>query len=216
MNELAKLIPEKPGTKLADALEDSLEFKEAYNTKALYKDIIDNALKIEGNVRQIGVHACAVIIAPEPMTNFTALQYPPKDSSSIVTQYSAYPLEDLGLLKMDFLGLKNLTIIKNAQAIIKKTHGVELDMLALNMEDPKVFEVFAAGDTTGIFQFESDGMRKYLIDLKPNTFEDIVVMVSLYRPGPLQYIPTYIDRKHGREELKFPHPSLEEILAPTQ
>ena len=103
MNDLVKLIPEKPGTKLTGALEDSFEFREAYDTNAQYKDIIDNALKIEGNVRQLGVHACAVIIAPEPMTNFTALRHPPKDSESIITQYSAYPLEDLGFLKMDFL-----------------------------------------------------------------------------------------------------------------
>lgn len=119
MNELGKLIPEKPGTKLAGALEDAIEFREAYDTNPKYKDIIDNALKIEGNVRQLGVHACAVIIAPEPMTNFTALAHPPKDTQAIVTQYSAYPLEDLGLLKMDFLGLRNLTIIKRAQEIIE-------------------------------------------------------------------------------------------------
>ena len=212
MNELAKLIPEKPGTKLAKALEESFEFNEAYNTNKKYKEIIDNALKIEGNVRQLWVHACAVIIAPEPMTNFTALQHPPKDAEAIVTQYSAYPLEDLWLLKMDFLWLRNLTIIKRAQKIIKNNKWDTFDILKINMDDPKVFEVFAAGDTTGVFQFESDGMRKYLRDLKPNVFEDLIAMVSLYRPGPLAYIPTFIDRKYGREEIKYMTDALHEIL----
>ena len=212
MNDLAKLIPEKPGTKLAKALEESFEFNEAYNINPKYKEIIDNALKIEGNVRQLWVHACAVIIAPEPMTNFTALQHPPKDAEAIVTQYSAYPLEDLGLLKMDFLWLRNLTIIKRAQKIIKNNKWDTFDILKIDMDDQKVFEVFAAGDTTGVFQFESDGMRKYLKDLKPNVFEDLIAMVSLYRPGPLAYIPTFIDRKYGREEIKYMTDALHDIL----
>lgn len=212
MNELAKLIPEKPGTKLAKALEESFEFNEAYNTNPKYKDIIDNALKIEGNVRQLWVHACAVIIAPEPMTNFTALQHPPKDAEAIVTQYSAYPLEDLGLLKMDFLWLRNLTIIKRAQKIIKNNKWDDFDILKIDLNDQKVFDVFSAGDTTGVFQFESDGMRKYLKDLKPNVFEDLIAMVSLYRPGPLAYIPNFIDRKYGREEIKYMTDDLTQIM----
>lgn len=216
MNNLAKLIPEKPWTKLKDALEEWIEFKQAYEENKKYKEIIDNALKIEWNVRQIWVHACAVIIAPEPMTNFTALSFPPKDNNSIITQYSAYPLEDLWLLKMDFLWLRNLTIIKRAIKIIKRNKWVDVDVLNLNMEDQKVFDVFSAGDTTWVFQFESDGMRKYLRDLKPNCFEDIIVMVSLYRPWPLQYIPTYIDRKYWREKVSYPHKSLEKILSATQ
>ncbi|MBB1564739.1 DNA polymerase III subunit alpha [Candidatus Gracilibacteria bacterium] len=203
MNQLAKLIPEKPGTKLKSALQDSLEFKEAYDSNPKYKEIVDNALKIEGNVRQIGVHACAVIIAPRPMTDFTALQHPPKDSESIVTQYSAYPLEDLGLLKMDFLGLRNLTIIKRALKIIKNNKGVDVDILKIDLNQREVLDVFCAGDTTGVFQFESDGMRKYLKDLSPDNFEDLIAMVSLYRPGPLAYIPTYVDVKHGRKEIKY-------------
>ncbi len=212
MNELVKLIPEKPGTKLKWALEDSIEFREAYETNPKYKDIIDNALKIEGNVRQLWVHACAVIIAPEPMTNFTALQHPPKDSTSIVTQYSAYPLEDLGLLKMDFLWLRNLTVIKRATKIIKNHKNVDVDILWIDLNDPKVFEVFALWDTTWVFQFESDWMRKYLKDLAPDSFEDLIAMVSLYRPGPLAYIPTYIDVKYKRKELKYLTDDLRKIL----
>lgn len=212
MNELAKLIPEKPGTKLQGALEESPEFKDAYETNEVYKDIIDNALKIEGNVRQLWVHACAVIIAPEPMTQFTALARPPKDSESIVTQYSAYPLEDLWLLKMDFLWLRTLTIIEKTLDIVKQTKGVEVDMEHIDLQDESSFQVFASGDTTGVFQFESDGMRKYLKDLKPDSFEDMIAMVSLYRPGPLAYIPTYIDRKYGREEIRYMTDDLIQIL----
>lgn len=216
MNDFAKLIPEKPWTKLAWALEDSIEFKNAYNENERNKEIIDNALKIEGNVRQIWVHACAVIIAPEPMTNFTALQHPPKDDNTVITQYSAYPLEDLWLLKMDFLWLRNLTIIKRALQIIKNNKNVDIDMLDIDMEDQLVYKIFSQWDTTWVFQFESDGMRKYLKDLWPNCFEDLIAMVSLYRPWPLQYIPTYIKRKKWEEKVEYPHDSLKEILSPTQ
>jgi DNA polymerase-3 subunit alpha len=122
----------------------------------------------------------------------------------------------MGLLKMDFLGLRNLTIIERTLRIIENNHGIKIDINKLDMDDQKVFDVFAKGDTTGVFQFESSGMRRYLQELVPNTFEDIIVMVSLYRPGPMQYIPTYIKRKHGREKVKYPHSSLEEILKRTQ
>lgn len=149
------------------------------------------------------------------MTKFCALQHPPKDTNAIVTQLSQYPLEELGLLKMDFLGLRNLTIMETTKKIIRENHQVHIDLLTLDMSDPKVFSVFSHGDTTGVFQFESRGMRKYLKELKPSSFDDIIAMVSLYRPGPLQFIPKYIARKHGREKVIFPHPSLEKVLAPT-
>jgi len=212
MNKLAALIPEKPGTKLKWALEDSPEFNDAYNENKVYKEIINNALKIEWNVRQLWVHACAVIIAPESMTNFTALQHPPKDPEVVVTQYNAWPLEDLGLLKMDFLWLRNLTIIKRTQKIIESNKWDKFDVLKLDMWDQKVFDVFAAWDTTWVFQFESEWMRKYLKDLWPDTFEDLIAMVSLYRPGPLAYIPTFIDVKYWRKELKYLTDDLRSIL----
>ncbi|EKD30582.1 MAG: hypothetical protein ACD_78C00002G0001 [uncultured bacterium (gcode 4)] len=216
MNKLVQAIPSKPGTKLKDALEESIEFKKAYDTDSRYHMVIDNAIKLEGSIRQLGVHACAVIIAPKPMTDYCSLQHPPKDEHTTVTQFSAGPLEDLGLLKMDFLGLRNLTIIERCLKIIKSHHGKDLNILDITFDDKKVFKVFADGDTTGVFQLESAGMRKYLRDLKPNVFEDIIAMLSLYRPGPLAYIPTYIARKHGREKVAYPHPSLEAILKPTQ
>ncbi len=212
MNDLAKLIPEKPGTKLIKALEEGIEFKKAYEENPKYKEIIDNALKIEWNVRQIWVHACAVIIAPEKMTSYTALQHPPKDSKTIITQYSAYPLEDLGLLKMDFLGLRNLSIIKRTGKILKKNKNIDLDVLWIDLADKKVLDIFAAGDTTGVFQFESDGMRMWLRNLKPTSFNDIIAMVALYRPWPMQFIETYINRKYGKEEIDYMYTDLAKEL----
>lgn len=216
MNNIAKLIPAKPWIKIKDALEESIEFKDLYNSWEKYKKIIDNAMRLEWSVRQLWVHACAVIIAPEKMTNFCSLQHPPKDDQVTVTQLSQYPLEDLGLLKMDFLWLRNLTIIDRCLKIIKNNHNLDIDLLKIDYEDKKVFRIFADWDTTWVFQFESSWMRKYLKELKPNTFEDIIVMVSLYRPWPLAYIPTYINRKHWKEKVKYPHTSLEKILKPTQ
>lgn len=215
MNQFAKLIPPRPGITIKDALDESIELQEACRAQPVYQKIIDNALLLEWTVRQLGVHACAVIIAPSPMTDFCPLQHPPKDDTAIVTQFSAYPLEDIGLLKMDFLGLRNLTIIDRTIRIIKAAHDIDINIDDIDMDDQSVFKVFADGDTTGVFQFESAGMRRYLKELQPNTFEDIIVMVSLYRPGPLQYIPTFIKRKHGKEKVKYPHDSLKDILEVT-
>ncbi|MBP6921050.1 DNA polymerase III subunit alpha [Candidatus Gracilibacteria bacterium] len=216
MNQFAKLIPARPGITIENAIKENPDLKRTIDTNPLHNKLIKNAQKLEGTVRQLGVHACAVIIAPSPMTDFCPLQHPPKDDTAIVTQFSAYPLDGLGLLKMDFLGLRNLTIIDRALRIIENNHGVKIDIDNLPMDDQKVFDIFAKGDTTGIFQFESAGMRRYLQELVPNTFEDIIVMVSLYRPGPMLYIPTYIKRKHGKEKVKYPHESLAQILQLTQ
>ncbi len=217
MNEFAKLIPWKPWITLEQALEESTEFKQAYeDTTKHYHEVVNSALRLEWSVRQLGVHACAVIIAPEPMTNFCPLQPPPKDPNSTVTQFSAGPLEELGLLKMDFLWLRNLTILDRAKRIVEQVHTTQVDLLKIDYEDKNVFQVFSQWDTTWVFQFESAGMRKYLQQLKPNCFEDLIAMVSLYRPGPLAYIPDFIDRKHGRKKVEYPHPSLEIILKPTQ
>jgi DNA polymerase III subunit alpha len=215
MNIFAKLIPARPGITLSQALEESTEFKSAYDTDDKYKKIIDTALKMEWSVRQLWVHACAVIIAPEPMTHYCPLQPPPKDPTSIVTQFSAWPLEALGLLKMDFLGLKNLSILDRAQKIVQDVHGITVDLLKIDYEDQKVLALFGEWDMTWVFQFESPGMRRYLKELKPSAFEDLIAMVSLYRPGPMPFIPDFIDRKHGRKIVEYPHPSLETILKPT-
>ncbi|MCB9807930.1 DNA polymerase III subunit alpha [Candidatus Peribacteria bacterium] len=214
MNTLAKLIPERPGTTLSEALETP-ELKSVYDSNETYRKIIDTALKLEGKARHVSVHACGVIITEEPTVQYTALQRAPKDDQTIITQSSAKPLEALGLLKMDFLGLMNLTVIQTTLEIIKRTHEKDIDIAAIPLEDKKTFSLLQKGDTTGVFQLESGGMRRYLKQLKPTEFSDIVAMVSLYRPGPMEWIPSYIKRKHGKEQVQYLHQDLEPILKPT-
>ncbi len=214
MNSLAKLIPERPGTKLKEALEVP-ELKSAYESNELYRKVIDAALKLEGKARHVSVHACGVIIAPAPTTQWTALQKAPKDEHTIITQYSAKPLESLGLLKMDFLGLMNLTVIQTALAIIENTRGETIDISKIPIDNKAAYQLLQHGDTTGVFQLESAGMRRYLKQLKPTQFDDITAMVSLYRPGPMDYIPSYIKRKHGQEAVAYVHDDLRPVLEPT-
>ncbi len=215
MNEFAKLIPEKPGTKLKEALEQSPEMREVIEKSDIFKQVMDNALKLEGAVRHVSVHACAVVIADEPLTKYTALQHPPKDDKGIITQYEAKSLESLGLLKMDFLGLKNLTILQTTLKIIERTKDKKINRKEMPTDDRKTYALLARGETTGVFQLESAGMKRYLKELKPTEFEDIIAMVSLYRPGPMEWIPDYIKGKHGRKEITYLHPSLEPILKTT-
>lgn len=215
MNEFAKLIPEKPGTTLNEALEKSPELGDAIEKDDTYKQVMENALKLEGAVRHVSVHACAVVIADEPLTKYTALQHPPKDDEGIITQYSAKPLEALGLLKMDFLGLKNLTILQTTLKIIERTKGTKINLKKIPIDDKRAFALMARGETTGVFQLESAGMKRYLKELRPTEFEDIIAMVSLYRPGPMEWIPDYIAGKHGRKQTTYLHPSLEPILKNT-
>ncbi len=214
MNSLAKLIPERPGTKLKEALETD-ELKGAYDGNETYRKIIDTAFKLEGKARHVSIHACGVIISEKPAAEYTALQRAPKDDQIIITQYSAKPLESLGLLKMDFLGLTNLTVIQTTLEIIKRLHGRDIDMNGLPLDDPETYKLLQRGDTTGVFQLESGGMRRYLKQLKPTEFGDITAMVSLYRPGPMEWIPSYIKRKHGTEKVKYEHEALRPILEAT-
>ena len=214
MNTLAKLIPERPGTTLSEALETP-ELKEAYDSNETYKKIIDTALKLEGKARHVSVHACGVIITEEPTVRYTALQRAPKDDQITITQSSAKPLEAMGLLKMDFLGLMNLTVIQTTLEIIERTQGKTIDIQTIPMDDKEAFTLLQKGDTTGVFQLESGGMRRYLKQLKPTEFSDIVAMVSLYRPGPMEWIPSYIKRKHGKEKVRYIHDDLKPILEPT-
>ena len=214
MNALAKLISDRPGTTLEEALATD-ELKNAAETNDTYKKIIEVALKLEGKARHVSVHACGVVITPEPAVNYTALQKAPKDEETIITQYDAKPLEALGLLKMDFLGLKNLTIIQTALLIIERLHGKKIEISTIPIDDKKTFELLSRGETTGVFQLESAGMRRYLKQLKPTAFDDITAMVSLYRPGPMEKIPDYIKCKHGEKEVTYLHPDLEKILKPT-
>lgn len=214
MNSLAKLIPERPGTTLDEALETQ-ELKSAYDSNETYHKIVDTALKLEGKARHVSVHACGVIITPEPTVKYTALQKAPKDDTTTITQSSAKPLEMQGLLKMDFLGLMNLTVIQTTLEIIERTKGITVDMATIPLDDPETYKLLQRGETTGVFQLESGGMRRYLKQLKPTEFNDITAMVSLYRPGPMDYIPSYIKRKHGKEKVAYIHDDLKPILEPT-
>lgn len=213
-DRLAKLIPETPGTKLEATLKEVPELKAAYDSNPDYKKMLDLAINLEGSIRSTGVHACGVIIAPEDLTKYIPIARA-KDTNNPVTQFEGKLVESVGLLKMDFLGLKTLSIINDSLENIYKRHQLKIDIDNISLEDEKTFETFGNGNTTAIFQFESDGMKKYLTDLKPNRFEDIIAMNALYRPGPISYIPNYINRKQGKEKIEYDAPEMEEILKDT-
>src|SRR3989338_3387908 len=212
-DELSKMIP--TGETLAGALEHVKEFKEKYDNDLGAKKIIDMAKRLGGVARHASTHACGVVITAEDMDTSVPRQFASADDQTIISQYEMHAIEDLGLLKMDFLGLKNLTIIEEAKNIIKHTRGREIDIDNLPLDDKKTFKMLRQGDTTGVFQLESAGMRRYLQELKPTELEDIIAMVSLYRPGPMELIPSFIKRKYGKEKITYLHPSLEPILKNT-
>ncbi|MDD5341230.1 MAG: DNA polymerase III subunit alpha [Patescibacteria group bacterium] len=212
-DKIAKMIP--MNSSLKEALETVTDLAEEYKNNADCKDLIDNALKLEGVCRHASTHACGVVITPETLTEFMPLQFGTGDDNEIVAQYSLHPIEDLGLLKMDFLGLSNLTIIENTLEAIEKIHGLKIDIDKLPLDDKKSFELFQRGETTGVFQLESGGMKRYLKLLKPTGIEDIIAMVALYRPGPIELIPQYISNKHGETKPFYLHPKLEPILGKT-
>lgn len=209
-DKLSKSIP--PMMKIKEALARSPELKTMYATEPETKRIIDYAIKLEGVARHSSVHACGVLITKNPLSDHVPIQYASTSDKSLVSQYSLHPIEDLGLLKMDFLGLSNLTIIEAAINIIRNTLGVEINIDRLPLDDAKTYKLFQAGETTGVFQFESGGMKRYLKELKPTQFEDLIAMVALYRPGPMEWIPDYIAGKHARKKPQYLHPKLEPIL----
>ena len=212
---LASLVPETPKITIEKALAESPELlNEMKNGSATAKKIIELTKKLSGSVRQSGVHACGVIISRDPLTE-TIPVMPTDKESLLTTQYDGHYVEPIGLLKMDFLGLKTLTVLKACLASIQEFRGVEIDIDSIPMDDKETFELFARGDTTGLFQFESEGMKKHLRALEPNRFEDLVAMNALYRPGPMQYIPKYTERKHGRERITYDHPMMEPFLKDT-
>ena len=189
------------------------DLRHEYETNPTAKMVFDYAMRLEGTIRSHGVHAAGVVIAPDDIVKFAPLEMAQK--GVISTQYSMGPVEELGLLKMDFLGLSNLTTINNALRIIKKVNGVDIDIDTLPLNDTATYELFQRGDTTGVFQLESAGMKRYLRDLKPSAFEDIIAMVALYRPGPMQFIDSFIKRKHGQEPISYLHPKFENALKET-
>ena len=212
-DKIAKTIPF--GFSLKDTLEKITEFRQLYEEDDEARRLIDFAKKLEGCARHASTHACGIVISNDPLENIVPLQHPTQDDENIVTQYEMHSIEDLGLLKMDLLGLKNLTIIEDALARIYKVKNKKINIDEIPQEDKKAFQIFKNGETVGVFQLESDGMRRYLKQLKPSHFEDIIAMVALYRPGPMQIIPDYIQRKNKLKSVDYFHPLLEPILATT-
>jgi DNA polymerase-3 subunit alpha len=214
-DRLAKLVPERPGTTFASAFEEVPDLKaELDSPNPLISNTLRVAQRLEGSVRQTGIHACGVIIGRNRLTEHLPV-CKSKDSELLVTQFDGRFVEDVGMLKMDFLGLKTLSIIKDAVVNIKESRGIEVDIDHLPMDDQATFELYSRGDTTGLFQFESPGMKKHLKDLKPNRFEDLIAMNALYRPGPMEYIPSFINRKHGKQKIEYDLPEMEEYLEDT-
>lgn len=228
-DRLTKLIPqhmpEKDGKELKCTLRNCYdyvpEFKnELQSENRILQETLKYAAELEGNVRNTGVHACGVIICRDPITDWVPVSVAvdksdPENGKQLVTQYEGRVIEETGLIKMDFLGLKTLSIIKEAIANIKQTHGIDIDIDNIPIDDPKTYKLYCDGRTTGTFQFESAGMQKYLRELQPSTFEDLIAMNALYRPGPMDYIPDFIARKHGRSPIVYDIPVMEKYLKDT-
>lgn len=234
-NALAALVPDKPGTNLnrvifapiegekslkekegfiADDINNIKQLREIYEGNDLRAKVLKEAVKLEGSVRNTGIHAAGIIIAPTDLTEILPVAAS-KDTKLYITQFEGSIIEDAGVIKMDFLGLKTLSILKEAVRLIAQNHGVNIDLDTLPLDDKKTYELYQRGATNGTFQFESVGMQKHLRDLKPDKFEDLIAMNALYRPGPIEYIPNFIRRKHGVEKIEYDLPELEEYLAET-
>ncbi|HEX5456648.1 MAG TPA: DNA polymerase III subunit alpha [Candidatus Saccharimonadales bacterium] len=215
-DRLAKMIPppiQGRHIPLRESLKDNAELKKEYKENSDAKRVFDLAMNLEGTIRSHGVHAAGVVIAPDDIVDFTPLEKAQK--GVVATQYSMVPIEKIGLLKMDFLGLSNLTIINNTLRIIKRVYKRDIDISSVPLDDEKAFELLRRGDTTGVFQLESAGMKRYLKDLKPTEFEDIIAMNALYRPGPMSEIPRFIAGKNNRDSITYPHQSLQPVLQNT-
>jgi DNA polymerase-3 subunit alpha len=214
VDRIAKLIPFNMS--LAEAESSVAELREMIAADYAVAKLFSIAKKLEGCVRHASMHAAGVVISKDPLTEYVPLQLGPgANEGAVITQYSMYELDALGLLKMDFLGLSNLTIIERAVEIIKHTKNEEIDVSKIPLDDQKTYELLARAETTGVFQLESEGMKRYIKELRPNTFEDIIAMVALYRPGPMQWIADFIDRKLGRKEIEYLHPLMENALKST-
>ena len=213
-DRIAKLVPERPGTSLDDAFSEVKELREIRDGEGLEAETLKMAHVLEGSVRNTGIHAAGIIIAPDNLTEFIPVSTA-KDADLTVTQFDGSVIEYAGMLKMDFLGLKTLSILKTAIGYVKENHGVEYNLDDIPLDDSKTYRLYQRGGTLGTFQFESEGMRKYLKDLKPTDINDLIAMNALYRPGPMQFIPNYIERKHGREKVEYDHEDLIPLLENT-
>lgn len=215
-DRLAKLVPPPSQGRhipLSVSIKEDADLRNEYENNPTAKEVLDYAIQLEGTIRSHGVHACGVVIAPDTLVNYIPLEMAQK--GVVATQFPMGEVEELGLLKMDFLGLSNLTIINNAMRIIRKAYKKEINLSELPLDDKKTYGLFQRGDTTGVFQLESAGMKRYLRGLKPTTFEDIIAMVALYRPGPMQFIDSFIRRKHGEEEITYLHSGMKNSLKNT-
>ncbi|MDO5462781.1 MAG: DNA polymerase III subunit alpha [bacterium] len=214
-NALAAMIPEAPKITFAKAFKENPKLAEVYDgDDPLKRKILELAMRLEGTTRNIGVHACGIIISRDPLVETIPI-FPTEGESLMTTQYDGHFVEPIGLLKMDFLGLKTLSVLKACLESIKESHHLDIDVDAIPIDDKKTFELFSRGETDGLFQFESDGMKAHLRSLRPNRFEDLVAMNALYRPGPMAYIPSFVKRKHGEEDIAYDHPLMEKYLKDT-
>nr|MBC7244985.1 DNA polymerase III subunit alpha [Chloroflexota bacterium] len=211
---LAKLVPAGQKVKIQDALESSPELRAMYEQDDYIRNLIDKARQLEGVSHHVSTHAAGVVIADKPLAEYVPVQHIPK-GKEIITQYPMGALEDIGLLKIDFLGLSTLTIMRRAVELINARHGTALRLDNIPTDDPAIYELLSTGNVIGLFQVEGAGMRRVLQELQPSNFEDVVALLSLYRPGPMQFIDSYVARKHGREKVEYIHPSLEPILRDT-
>ena len=214
VDHLAKLVPKGPKVKLQDALGSSQELQTMYEQDDYIRDLVDKALRLEGVSRNVSTHAAGVVIADKPLTEYVPVQRMPK-AEDLLTQYPMDVLEAIGLLKIDFLGLSTLTILRRAVDLINARHGTAFRLDNIPIDDPIIYELLSTGNVVGLFQVESGGMRSVLQKLQPSSFEDVVAVLSLYRPGPMQFIDTFVARKHGQEKVEHIHPSLEPILRET-
>ncbi len=215
-DHLAKLVPDPEQghhVPIGRAIKEVPDLAREYQSNPISHEVLDFAERLEGTIRSHGVHACGVVIAPDDLVKFLPMEVSAK--GPLTTQYPGPQIEELGLLKMDFLGLSNLSVINNALRMIRKVYHEDIDMYGLPLDDEKTYELLQRAETTGVFQLESAGMKRYLRDLKANRFEDIIAMVALYRPGPMQFIDSFIRRKHGKEPITYLHPGLENSLKDT-
>ncbi|MBL7126031.1 MAG: DNA polymerase III subunit alpha [Dehalococcoidales bacterium] len=217
VDRVARLVPYSPTMTLTRALNENNELRSIHHDDQIIRNLVDSARKVEGIARHASTHAAGVVISREPLTRYVPLQWSSKANGqeSVMTQFSMGDIAEIGLLKMDFLGLANLTILEKAKEIIAENHGVEIDLHHIPMDDARTFALLSSGETTGVFQLEGAGMRRYIKELKPTIFSDIAAMVALYRPGPMEHIPTFIKAKHGLEPIRYPHPALKNILQET-
>ena len=213
-DRVARLIPAGPKVTINSALKDVAELRQTYETNSQIRKLVDTALDLEGTVRSTGIHAAGVVISREPLETVVPLQLRDYKEANpwLVSQYEQAHLEELGLLKFDFLGLSNLTILMNSQKFIQQTRGIDIDLDRLPTDDQRTYALLAQGETTGVFQLESGAMRRYIQELKPTRIEDVTAMVALYRPGPMDSIKTFTQAKHGEIQVKYLHPMLEPLL----